>query len=253
MSRPQDLKALKDQINELKKFMSKHPGDVPLANRPAFEIRQRESKDELDKVSKEFFLALDKCCHKLFLTGSTDKNAKFVELLGKSVTVFVPTDIYGEAAAFLDTSLTPQRAFTSESWRRFLTFIGDYARRYGCVARRHPSEPAGICSKDFVDLRNQMKTLVEHTFDYDLAKANIQEQVFNLALKAEIDGGPIVVPIYVNSLDERDIINATLFKEKPSYTVTFEENEEVTQDGVDKLVNMIVNPQSNKRAKKKEQ
>lgn len=251
--KPSDVKVLKDKINSLKAFVAKHPGDVPAASRPSFEMSQRASRDELEKVSRDFFLALDKNCYKLFLSGNTEKNAKFVELLGKSVTVFTPTDLYGEIAAFLDTSLTPQRMFTSESWRRFLMFVGDYSRRYGVVAKKLPNEPAGIAFNSFIELRDGMKDVVEQAFGFDLAKAYIQEYVFNSALKAEINGGPIVVPIHINELDERDIINATLFKDKPSYTVTFEEGEEVTQEGVDKLVNMINNPSPTKRNKKNSQ
>ncbi len=233
------LVELKSQISDLKSLINKDSGDVPRATRSGFQIRQNQAKSELPELSKQFFDELQKSVVKVFFTGESGKNQLFVKLLSKSVTVFNPVDVYGQVALNCQHTLGYGGAFTSETWRQMLGSIGDVARKFGLVAVKVPTEPSGSSAPTLSDLRRIVKRVIDEAYGFNLAKAVIMEDVFNQAMKSEFSAGVIVVPMFVDDLDERDAINATLFRSKQSMTVTFAPEEFVSQELVDKFVSSI--------------
>lgn len=230
------LYELRERVRELEKLSKADPGESPRETRAGFQMSINQARADLPAARTAYFNELSESLVKVYLTGNTDKNRKFVDLLKTKHLVFESPDFYGEIAARVAPTLGTDGMFKTESWRRFIEVVGDFSRRYGVTARTLPREPAGAGAPTFVELRNLMKKTVEDSFGYDLTKAFISEQVYHESFKTESQKSYALVPIFVDNLDERDMINASMFNKKPSYTVTFGENEDPTEEMADNLM-----------------
>lgn len=242
-----NLKESLEALKEAKKIANSDPFEAPKATRSGYQTLIAQMRAKLPELVNDYVKQLEKNIYKVYFTGDTPKNAEFVELLSKNAVVISTQDLYGEVAARVEPTLGKDGNFGSESWRRYIEVIGEYARKYGVVAKKLPVEPAGTGSKDLKELRLLIKKVTEEAFGWDLNKMYIYETVYKKASELNLtEGALIFVPIFVDDLNERDIINTQAYTHKPSYTVTFKEDEEPTVKLVQQFIKQVQKTSQNK-------
>lgn len=234
------MNSLEQSLKELKhaqQIVNSVPEQYPPETRSAHQTLIFQTKNKMGEYVKNYLDSLEPFLTKLYFLEN-EKNVKFLELLKKEADVLsYSNDVYGEIANRVMPTLGGDKTFTSESWRRYLEVTGDFAYRYNLSAKVLPKEPSGFPVPDFASLRKLIKKVTEEAFGWELNRMFITEEVFKLASNMSLDATkPIYVPILIEDLAERDIINATTLKGKQNYTVVFKSEDEPSEKMVQQLI-----------------
>jgi hypothetical protein len=130
--------------------------------------------------------------------------------------------------------LTNGRDVGATAWQRFLEVSGDYSEYYQSYPSVTPSLPMSLSASNLSELRTIIKDVVEKCWGESLNKAYVYQQVFKWSLLQPDDFTYGFVVVYQDS--DKDKERNTMFTERPSFSVSFDENDKSTEEVVTKLI-----------------
>lgn len=230
-----ELNELKQTINEYNKLIKQDSAEFPPESRAGWTLKQQLAKNDLPKLQKDYFTELTKTLHKVNVVGGNpDMNMDFAKRLAEKVPTLVVQDVYGDLATQVLPLLTNGKDLGPTAWQRFLERAGDYSDYYQTFPYAVPAMPLSLTAGSLSELRIILKGVVEKYWGDTLNKAYVYQQVFKWSLTQTNDFTYGFVVVYQDSEQDKD--RNTMFTEKPSFTVSFDENDKSTEEVVTKLI-----------------
>lgn len=230
------MKELQTKINSHKALIKQDLYEFPTSTRGGWAAKQQQAKNELPTIQREYFSELENVLFKVYVVGNknTNLNKEFAQNLGKQVPTIVVEDVYSDLARQVQPLIGIGGEINATSWQRFLEVAGDYSDYYSSFPTSPPPMPVSQAAKSLSELRTVIKNVVETHWGESLNKQFVYQQVFNWSLKFTDDFSSGFVVVYVDEESERE--RNTMFSKKPSYTVSFEQEDTSTEDAVTKLI-----------------
>lgn len=229
------MNELKKTINEYNALIKQDPAEFAVENRGGWVLKQQMAKRELPKLQSEYFAELQKNLFRVnVIAGNPAMNQEFAKSLADKVPAVVVEDVYGSLANQVMPVLTNGKDFGATAWQRFLEIVGDYSDYYGNFPASVPAMPLSLSAGSLSELRTILKGVVEKYWGESLNKSYIYQQVFKWSLTQPSDFTYGFVIVYQDSEQDKD--RNTMFNEKPSFSVSFDENDKSTEEVVTKLI-----------------
>lgn len=230
------LKQLQTQLNDLNALLKRDIEEFPPATRVGWAARQQQAKTEIPSLRKEFFAELEGALFKVYVVGNKNValNKQFVDNLAKQAPTTAPSDIYGDIATQMMPLLGSGGEITTVAWQRFLDITGDYSDYYGSYPSEAPPAPLNSSAKNLEGLRLLIKNIVQRYWGETLNKPFVYQSVFNWSLELPSDFSFGFVVVYLDSEDDKE--RNTMFNKKPSYTISFEQEDTSSEEAVTKLI-----------------
>lgn len=223
------------QLSELltKIEKTKEVADANLHNhdyrtRPGAELAKNLAKKDLSQFINEYKTTVGRNVAKIFLTGTTQENAKkFVELLKKEkLTVLFPDSLYTHVAETVYPKLSGGGLYSTPAFLQLCETcrnLGEHFVIFPTVPPKNTGTDTIV--KNVSELTPIVRNAVRAAYRDTLARSYIHEQVYKEALNTKFAGSLLCVVISDLTTEERNSLSEVLFPEGLTFNVDLENEE----------------------------